>query len=197
MAIPFGIFGVWTWLQGPEPVYRVSPTTTIAQRAYPEIQINWKGTAIENPCVAIVAFWNQGRTPITSNLLSSTDPLRIELEPAVRVLRTDVVNSSRKTLRVDRIVREMGSKTAVELSIQGVMARGQHHAHRFIIDPPAAGGYLVSTIRPHPTRSENSTTIGKSGPRFIAFSGVGVPMSRGRHSRHRSTRSSSWAKTAI
>lgn len=91
------VFFFWLTAKGVEPVYLASEA----------VQASATDTAFElfnstpqtEKCISKVAFWNHGNSPLTQNLLTGADPLRITASTPVRIVRIRTIHSSRPTLR--------------------------------------------------------------------------------------------------
>jgi hypothetical protein len=79
--------------------------------------MRWDNEPIDSLCVCRVAFWNDGKIPITQDRLPSSDPLRIVANKPVRILSIETVNTSRSTLSFNYTMRT-GTQDVL-LSIDG------------------------------------------------------------------------------
>lgn len=91
------VFFFWLTTRGVEPVYLA---TEAVQASDTDTAFElFKSTPQTEKYTSRVAFWNHGKLPLTQNLLTAADPLRISASTPVRIVRIRTIHSSRPTLR--------------------------------------------------------------------------------------------------
>jgi hypothetical protein len=92
------IFFFWLTDKKVEPVYlAVSSSQTDVRGVSSASQVPLGRTV----CKCRVAFWNQGKLPLTQDLLTGADPLRITGSKPIRVIEVQTTRTSRPTLHFD------------------------------------------------------------------------------------------------
>src|SRR5438046_2979764 len=79
--------GIFFWLStnGVQPVYLATEAIQVSDTdAAFEL---FKSTPQTEKCTTRLAFWNHGNTPLTQNLLTAADPLRIVSSNPVRIVQ--------------------------------------------------------------------------------------------------------------
>ena len=142
ICVLLGWLGNWWFSSSVQPVYRVFPTEIVARRESPRLTVEWDLRRIENLCVSKVAMWNVGKTPLSQNMLPSSDPLRIEPSKEIRFLSVEQSNSSRPTLRVGTQLSYPGS-VQVEIKDGDAIEKGEGVALRLLFTGDCSSDFVV------------------------------------------------------
>lgn len=83
-----------------KPVYSVNVINSIASQTLdePDFKIFWKEEEIKNLNSVEVAIWNNGKQFLDKDNISDSDPIKIIIPDGVKVLKVDIVKTSRPEL---------------------------------------------------------------------------------------------------